>query len=98
MEISEAEEKQEIASVVEEVRKRNEHQPHAQGPCCTTVPGQLKAIGKTLSCACRAGVCRMHGARGGAPEGKHNGNYRHGARSKETNRALEAHQITTPSQ
>ena len=23
-------------------------------------------------------VCRMHGARGGAPEGKHNGNYRHG--------------------
>ena len=29
-------------------------------------------------------VCRMHGARGGAPEGKRNGNYRHGARSKET--------------
>ena len=28
-------------------------------------------------------VCRMHGARGGAPEGKRNGNYRHGARSKE---------------
>jgi hypothetical protein len=27
---------------------------------------------------------RMHGARGGAPEGKRNGNYRHGARSKET--------------
>ena len=25
----------------------------------------------------------MHGARGGAPEGKRNGNYRHGARSKE---------------
>jgi hypothetical protein len=51
MEISEAVEKQEIASVVEEVRKRNEHQPHAQGPCRTTVPGQIKAIGKTLSCA-----------------------------------------------
>jgi hypothetical protein len=34
---------------------------------------------------CEAGkVCRMHGARGGAPEGKRNGNYRHGARSKET--------------
>jgi hypothetical protein len=29
-------------------------------------------------------VCRMHSARGGAPEGKLNGNYRHGARSKET--------------
>ena len=28
-------------------------------------------------------VCRMHGASGGAPEGKRNGNYRHGARSKE---------------
>ena len=27
-------------------------------------------------------VCRMHGARGGAPEGKRNGNYRHGARHK----------------
>lgn len=25
----------------------------------------------------------MHGARGGAPEGKRNGNYRHGARTKE---------------
>jgi len=25
----------------------------------------------------------MHGARGGAPEGKKNGNYRHGARTKE---------------
>jgi hypothetical protein len=23
-------------------------------------------------------VCRMHGARGGAPKGKRNGNYRHG--------------------
>jgi hypothetical protein len=29
-------------------------------------------------------VCRMHGARGGAPKGKRNGNYRHGARTKET--------------
>jgi hypothetical protein len=25
----------------------------------------------------------MHGARGGAPEGKQNGNYRHGGRTKE---------------
>jgi hypothetical protein len=28
-------------------------------------------------------VCRMHGARGGAPEGEKNGNYKHGARTKE---------------
>ena len=28
-------------------------------------------------------VCRMHGARGGAPTGKRNGNYRHGTRTKE---------------
>jgi hypothetical protein len=28
-------------------------------------------------------VCRMHGARGGAPEGKRNGNYQHGARTKQ---------------
>jgi len=29
-------------------------------------------------------VCRMHGAHGGAPEGKRNGNFRHGGRTKET--------------
>jgi len=28
-------------------------------------------------------VCRMHGARGGAPEGKAHGNYRHGLKTKE---------------
>jgi hypothetical protein len=28
-------------------------------------------------------VCRMHGARGGASEGKRNGNYRHGARTNQ---------------
>jgi hypothetical protein len=28
-------------------------------------------------------VCRFHGARCGAPEGKRNGNYRHGATTKE---------------
>ena len=39
-------------------------------------------------CPCQAlngwTVCRFHGARGGASEGKRNGNYRHGARTKET--------------
>jgi hypothetical protein len=29
-------------------------------------------------------VCRMHGARGGAPEGKRNGSYRNGGRTKRT--------------
>ena len=29
-------------------------------------------------------VCRMHGARGGAPEGERNGNFKHGARTKRT--------------
>ncbi len=49
-----------------------------------------KAKAKRTAQRCRApavrgfNVCRMHGARGGAPEGKRNGNYRHGARSKET--------------
>jgi hypothetical protein len=28
-------------------------------------------------------VCRMHGAGGGAPEGKLNGNFRHGGRTNE---------------
>jgi hypothetical protein len=33
-------------------------------------------------------VCRMHGARGGAPEGKRNGNFRHGASTKEAIQAV----------
>lgn len=33
-------------------------------------------------------VCRMHGARGGAPEGKRNGNYAHGGRTKRAMAAL----------
>lgn len=33
-------------------------------------------------------VCRMHGARGGAPEGEHNGNYRHGGSTKEVFAAM----------
>jgi hypothetical protein len=30
----------------------------------------------------------MHGARGGAPKGKRNGNYRHGARTQENTKAV----------
>ena len=33
-------------------------------------------------------VCRMHGARGGAPTGKRNGNYRLGTRAKEAIQAV----------
>ena len=33
-------------------------------------------------------VCRMHGARGGAPEGKCNGNYRHGQATNEGRRII----------
>ena len=51
---------------------------------------RCKAKSKRTGQRCRAPavrgfrVCRMHGARGGAPEGERNGNYRHGARTKET--------------
>ena len=38
------------------VQKRNEHQPHAQGPCRSTVSGQIEADGKALSCACGTGL------------------------------------------
>jgi hypothetical protein len=50
---------------------------------------RCRARSKRTGERCRApavrgwNVCRMHGARGGAPEGKRNGNYRHGARTKE---------------
>jgi hypothetical protein len=50
---------------------------------------RCKATSKRTGRPCRSPavrgwkVCRMHGARGGAPEGKRNGNYRHGTRSKE---------------
>lgn len=33
-------------------------------------------------------VCRMHGARGGAPTGKRNGNFREGTRTKEAMQAV----------
>jgi len=34
-------------------------------------------------------VCRMHGARGGAPSGKENGNYQHGNRTNQAKAARE---------
>lgn len=54
----------------------------ADAPRCTA---RTKATG----CRCKGpavkgwSVCRMHGARGGAPEGERNGMWRHGGRTKE---------------
>jgi hypothetical protein len=53
-----------------------------QSPRCTA------RVKRTLQ-PCRAPavlgwrVCRMHGARAGAPTGKSNGRYRHGGRTRE---------------
>ena len=51
---------------------------------------QSKRSGKTCGAPAVRGcrVCRMHGARGGAPTGKRNGNYRHGTRTKEAIQAV----------
>jgi glucans biosynthesis protein len=55
---------------------------------------RCKAKSKRTGKRCRAPavrgchVCRMHGAGGGAPEGKRNGNFRHGGRTKETIQAV----------
>jgi len=56
--------------------------PHA-APRCTA---KTKRSDKRCNALAARGwkVCRMHGVRSGAPEGKRNGNYRHVARSKET--------------
>ena len=62
------------------------HRAHAAPRC--------KARSKRTGEPCRSPavrgfrVCRMHGARGGAPEGARNGNYRHGARTKEAINAV----------
>jgi len=54
---------------------------------------RCKAKSKRTGERCRAPavrgcrVCRMHGARGGAPKGKKNGNFRHGGRTKEATSA-----------
>jgi hypothetical protein len=58
------------------------HKAHA-APRCTA---RSKRSGQRCRSPAVRGwsVCRMHGARGGAPEGERNGNYRHGARTKES--------------
>ena len=53
--------------------------------CAHNAP-RCKATSKRTGRPCRApavrgwGVCRMHGAGGGGPSGRANGNYRHGGR------------------
>jgi hypothetical protein len=58
------------------------HKAHAAARCTA----KSKRTGKPCCAPAVAGwsVCRMHGARGGAAEGRRNGNYRHGASSKDT--------------
>ena len=52
---------------------------------------RCSAVSKRSQCRCRApavkgrNVCRMHGARAGAPSGKANGAWKHG---RETNEAV----------
>ena len=54
----------------------------AEAPRCN-------AMAKTTRCRCKGpavkgwSVCRMHGARGGAPFGQANGRWRHGNRTRD---------------
>ena len=56
--------------------------PFQKSPRCTATskrtrqPCQAPAVTGWI-------VCRFHGARGGAPKGKHNGMYRHGLYTQE---------------
>ena len=59
---------------------------------CNAAP-RCRAKSKCTGLPCRSPavrgyrVCRMHGARGGAPAGKKNGNFRHGGRTKDATNA-----------
>jgi len=68
-------------AVESEMSNNPMHKAHA-APRCTA---RSKRTGQLCRAPAVRGwrVCRMHGARGGAPEGKRNGNYRHGGRTKE---------------
>ena len=77
--------------------KKDEHQPHAQGPRRSPMHGQIKADGKALLCACGARLSGVPDARrtwwraGGQTEWK-----LPARRPLEgNNRALEAHQIAS---
>ena len=55
---------------------------------------RCRATSKRTGRPCKApavrgwSVCRMHGAGGGGPSGRANGNYRHGGRTKEVADAI----------
>lgn len=65
------------------------HQRLLEAPRCT-------ATAKATGCRCKAPaikgwrVCRMHGARGGAPSGPRNGRWKHGQRTAQTESAFRA--------
>jgi hypothetical protein len=69
--------------------KKTDHNPLQQAETPLQRAQRCTAHSKRTGERCRAPavragtVCRMHGAGGGAPEGKRNGNYRHGGRTKE---------------
>jgi hypothetical protein len=70
---------------VGEVLKRNEHQPHAKRPRRASLQSQIETDGQAVSCACGAGQSRLSDAWGRrrCAEGKRNGNFRHGGRTKD---------------
>ena len=60
----------------------NPMQSAHDAPRCTAKSKRTgKPCGAPAVRGCR--VCRMHGARGGAPTGERNGNYRQGTRTKQ---------------
>jgi hypothetical protein len=64
--------------------------PMQSAHCAPRCKAKSKRTGKRCRAPAVKGyrVCRMHGARGGAPEGKRNGNFRHGGRTREATNAL----------
>ena len=82
---------------VGDMKKRNEHQPHAQGPRRSPMHGQIKADGKPMSRAC---WCKAVGFAGCmapvvAPRRANGMGITGTAPARRKHRALEAHQIAS---
>jgi len=73
-----------------EARKRNEHQPHAKGPCFSDAKPNQSELANDAARGWT--VCRMHGAPGGTPEGNRNGTTGT-APARRRRSTLEVHQI-----